>query len=62
MCSSDLGQVVACDSKREYLCSIVGFMPPFHLCSSDRNVWGCAGATGEKTAVLYLRISILLTL
>ena len=35
-----LGQVVASDSKREYLCSIDGFMPPFRLCSSDRNVTG----------------------
>ena len=31
-----------------------GFMPPFHLCSSDRNVTGggCVVATREKTAVL----------
>ena len=31
-----------------------GFMPPFHLCSSDRNMTGggCAVATREKTAVL----------
>ena len=31
-----------------------GFMPPFHLCSSDRNVTGggCAIATREKTVVL----------
>ena len=31
-----------------------GFMPPFQLCSSDRNVTsgGCAVATREKTAVL----------
>ena len=31
-----------------------GFMPPLHLCSSDRNVTGggCAVATREKTAVL----------
>ena len=31
-----------------------GFMPPFHLCSSDRNVMGggCVVATREKTAVL----------
>ena len=31
-----------------------GFMPPLHLCSSDRNVTGggCAIATREKTAVL----------
>ena len=31
-----------------------GFMPPLHLCSSDRNVTGggCDVATREKTAVL----------
>ena len=31
-----------------------GFMPLFHLCSSDRNVTGggCVIATREKTAVL----------
>ena len=31
-----------------------GFVPPFHLCSSDRNVMGggCAIATREKIAVL----------
>ena len=31
-----------------------GFMPLFHLCSSDRNVTGggCAVATREKIAVL----------
>ena len=31
-----------------------GFMPPLHLCSSDKNVTGggCAVATREKTAVL----------
>ena len=31
-----------------------GFMPPLHLCSSDRNVTGggSAVATREKTAVL----------
>ena len=31
-----------------------GFMPPFLLCSSDRNATGggCAVATREKTAVL----------
>ena len=31
-----------------------GFMPPLHLCSSDRNVTGggCAVATREKTAVV----------
>ena len=31
-----------------------GFMPLFHLCSSDRNMTGggCAVATREKTAVL----------
>ena len=31
-----------------------GFMPPLHLCSSDRNVTGggCAVANREKTAVL----------
>ena len=30
-----------------------GFIPPFHPCSSDRNVHGggCAVATREKTAV-----------
>ena len=30
-----------------------GFMPPLHLCSSDRNMTGggCAVATKEKTAV-----------
>ena len=30
-----------------------GFMPPLHLCSSDKNVTGggCAVATREKTAV-----------
>ena len=30
-----------------------GFMPPLHLCSSDRNVMGggCAVATRDKTAV-----------
>ena len=30
-----------------------GFMPPLHLCSSNRNVsgGGCAVATREKTAV-----------
>jgi hypothetical protein len=29
--SSYLGRVDASDSKREYLCSIVGFMPLFSL-------------------------------
>ena len=31
-----------------------GFMPPFHLCSSDRNVTGggCAVSTREIAAVL----------
>ena len=31
-----------------------GFMPPLHLCSSERNATGggCAVATREKTAVL----------
>ena len=31
-----------------------GFMPPLHLCSSDRNVTGggCVVATREKIAVL----------
>ena len=31
-----------------------GFMPPLHLCSSDKNVTGgrCAVATREKTAGL----------
>ena len=31
-----------------------GFMPPLHLCSSDRNVTGggCDVATREKTAVI----------
>ena len=31
-----------------------GFMPPLHLCSSDRNVsgGGCSIATREKTTVL----------
>ena len=31
-----------------------GFMPPLHLCSSDRNMTGggCVVATREKTAVL----------
>ena len=30
-----------------------GFLPPLHLCSSDRNMMGggCAVATREKTAV-----------
>ena len=31
-----------------------GFMPPLHLCSSDRNMTGggCAVVTREKTAVV----------
>ena len=33
-----------------------GFMPPLHLCSSDRNVTGggCVVATREKTAVFLV--------
>ena len=53
------GQVDACDSKRKYLCAIVGFMPPFRLRSSDRNVWGgCAVATREKSGALSKVICI----
>ena len=47
------GHVVVFTSKRGFIC-YSGFMPPLHLCSSDRNVTGgeCAIATREKTAVL----------
>ena len=48
-----LGHVVVFTSKRGFDMLDSGFMPPFHLCSSDRNVtgWGCVVATREKTAV-----------
>ena len=47
------GQVDACDSKREYLCSIVGFMPPFlpALEWQKRARGGWVVATSEKTMV-----------
>jgi hypothetical protein len=58
-----LGRVDASDSKREYLCSIVGFMP-LVIWGSDRNLKGCrcAVATREKTTFLCLRIFALFTL
>jgi hypothetical protein len=58
-----LGRVDASDSKREYLCSIVGFMP-LVIWGSDRNLWGCrcAVATREKTTFLYPRTFALFTL
>ena len=57
------GQVHTGDSKREYLCSIVGSC----LCLtmvSDTNPYGCrcAVATREKTAMLSLRTFVLFTL
>ena len=57
------GQVDACDSKREYLCSIVGFMHPFRLRSSDINVWeDVLLPLGRKQRYHCLRIFVLLTL
>jgi hypothetical protein len=51
-----LGRVDASDSKREYLCSIVGFMP-LVIWESDRNLYGfrCVVATREKTTFLCSR-------
>jgi hypothetical protein len=51
--SSYLGRVDATNSKREYLCSIVGFMP-LVIWGSDRNLQGCrcVVATREKTTFL----------
>jgi hypothetical protein len=58
-----LGRVAASDSKREYLCSIVGFMP-LVIWGSDRNLYGCrcAVATREKTTFLCPRTFALFTL
>ena len=57
------GQVDTCDSKREYLCSIVGSCLCWTM-GSDTNPYGyrCAVATREKTAILSLRIIVLFTL
>jgi hypothetical protein len=52
-----LGRVDASDSKREYLCSIVGFMP-LVIWGSDRNVV----ATREKITFLCPRTFALFTL
>jgi hypothetical protein len=58
-----LGRVDASDFKREYLCSIVGFMP-LVIWGSDRNLQGCrcVVATREKTTFLCPRIFALFTL
>jgi hypothetical protein len=58
-----LGRVYASDSKREYLCSIVGFMP-LVIWGSDRNLLGCrcVVATREKTTFLCSRTFALFTL
>ena len=57
------GQVDTCDSKREYLCSIVGSCLCWTM-GSDTNPYGyrCAVATREKTAMLSLRTIVLFTL
>ena len=48
-----LGHVVVLTSKRGFIMLDSGFMPPFHLRPSDRNMHGggCAVATREKTVV-----------
>jgi hypothetical protein len=58
-----LGRVDASDSKREYLCSIVGFMP-LVIWGSDRNLSGCRYdvATRDKTTFLCSRTFALFTL
>jgi hypothetical protein len=53
--SSYLARVDATNSKREYLCSIVGFMPLFNSCR-------CHVATREKTTFLCLRTFALFTI
>lgn len=61
--SSYLGRVVASDSKRGYLCSIVGSCLYFTW-GSDRNLKGgrCAVATREKTTFICSRAYALFTL
>jgi hypothetical protein len=57
------GRVDASDFKREYLCSIVGFLLQV-IWGSDRNLWGsrCVIATREKIIFLCPRIFALFTL
>jgi hypothetical protein len=61
--SSYLGRVDSSDSKREYLCSIVGFMPLFNLGEWQKPLrYRCAVAIREKTTFLCPRIFALFTL
>ena len=57
------GQVDTCDSKREYLCSIVGSCLYLTM-GSDLVLYGCrcVVATREKTTMFCLRIILLFTL
>jgi hypothetical protein len=61
--SSYLGRVVASDSKRGYLCSIVGSCL-YLTTRSDRNLYGCrfTVATREKTTFICSRVYALFTL
>jgi hypothetical protein len=61
--SSYLGKVDTSDSKRGYLCSIVGFMPLFNLGEWQKPLsCRCVVATREKTIFLCPRTFVLFTL